>query len=625
MKKLLRGLALLLSLTLILTPFADALTPTQAKELLQSTYIDPLPQSAQDATTVADILEALDDPYTQYFSPEEYKAFLASMADTDKVGLGIQFSVTDEGGKIFKVFPDGSAGKGGVVVGDTILSIDGVSIVGKTTAEVQALIAGEAGTSVKLSLLRKDKKTETLTLNRAVFLIPATEAELVDGHIGYLTCTAFGPETYGHFSDAITKYDSVVDHWIVDLRGNGGGDVQAAVNAASAFAGGGDLAYIQDRGGKLSSFVGADKALTIDPVIVLVDEHTASAAELFAAIIRDRQAGLVIGSRTYGKGVAQIMRDKTSDPALFADGSALKITAYRAFSEGLLSHDGSGVLPHLLLSDDTASKAAYLLSAATPGGDNQNYLRLHVGYWRLYVNLTEAQSADYQEAFVALLEALPPSATLYLGAGDAQWTAATVTAVAEKYAPTYKARVFTDLSASPYAKEINTLCTFQILKGSGDGTFRPAANLNRAELCALLAQAMGYKKTEGKSQFTDVPETAWYTPYVNTLSDMGIVGGVGGGRFAPDAPMSHQQFMALLSRTAAGISYTAGTALKEGPKPEDLTPYAGYDSWAQKEVWLLDGLYYDTAKNIAPNAPTTREQAACCLYNMLHGLGVLVG
>ncbi|MEG1579558.1 MAG: PDZ domain-containing protein, partial [Oscillospiraceae bacterium] len=178
MKKLLRGLALLLSLTLILAPIADALTPAQAKEFLQSTYIDPLPQAAQDATDVADILKALDDPYTQYFSPAEYKAFLGSMADTDMVGLGIQFSATDEGGKIFKVFPDSSAGKAGLVVGDIILSIDDVSTLGKTAAEIQPLLQGEAGTSVKLSLLRKDKKTETVTLTRIPFVVPATEAEL---------------------------------------------------------------------------------------------------------------------------------------------------------------------------------------------------------------------------------------------------------------------------------------------------------------------------------------------------------------------------------------------------------------------------------------------------------------
>ncbi|MEG1578388.1 MAG: S-layer homology domain-containing protein, partial [Oscillospiraceae bacterium] len=471
---------------------------------------------------------------------------------------------------------------------------------------------------------RKDKKTETVTLTRIPFVVPATEAELVDGHIGYISCTAFGPETYGHFSDAITKYDSVADRWIVDLRGNTGGDVQAAVNAASTFAGSGNLCYIQDKASALTAVSAANVPLTIDPVIVLVDEYTASAAELFATAIRDRQAGVLLGSRTYGKGVAQVVMDKTTHPDAFADGSALKITAYRAYSEKLLSHNGTGLLPNLFLTGEDTSKGAFLLSAATPGDENADFLRVHLGGWRLYVNLTQAAEPDYHSAFVGFLEALPPSCNLFLGTGEGKWAQSTAAAVAAKYAPNYQNPGFTDVSASPYADEINILASFSIVKGGGDGTFRPADNLNRAELCALLAQAMGYKKTEGKSQFTDVPETAWYTPYVNTLTDMGIVNGVGGGRFAPDAPMSHQQFMALLSRIAAKISYTAGTALKEGPKPADLTPYAGYDSWAQRDVWLLDGLYYDTAKNIAPNAPTTREQAACCLYNVMSALGVLI-
>ncbi|MEG1240631.1 MAG: S41 family peptidase [Oscillospiraceae bacterium] len=625
MKKLLRGISLLLTLLLLLTPLASALTLTQAQELLETNYISELPQAARDATTVADMIAALNDPYTQYFTPEGYKVFTDSMKDREQVGVGVQFAVTKVGGKIFNVFADSSAEKAGIVIGDIIVAIEGESILGKTTAEVKTLMSGEAGTSVKLKLLHKNGVNETVVLTRNPFTILTTESELKDGHIGYISCLAFGPETYAHFSDAITKYDGAADRWIVDLRGNGGGNVQSAIDAASAFAGSGKLSYIQDRSGQLTAVSAGNDALTVDPVIVLVDENTASASELFAAIIRDRKAGLILGTRTFGKGVAQTIKDQSTDPAAFADGSGMKITAYRAYSENLLCHDGAGLLPHLLLDEAQTSKAAFLLSATNPGDQNLNFLRVHVGGWRFYVNLTQAGDKAYEDALVALLEALPASVQLYLGTGTGTWNTTTPKAVAATYAPTYKdPAAFTDISGSTYAAEIKALAAFSIVKGGGDGTFRPAANLNRAELCALLAQAMGYKKTEGKSQFTDVPETAWYTPYVNTLSDMGIVNGVGGGRFAPADPMSHQQFMALLSRTAAKISYTAASALKEGPTPEELAGYANYAPWAQKDVWLLDGMYYDAAKNIPPNAPTTREQAACCLYKMMSKLGILV-
>ncbi|MEG2421812.1 MAG: S41 family peptidase, partial [Oscillospiraceae bacterium] len=153
------------------------------------------------------------------------------------------------------------------------------------------------------------------------------------------------------------------------------------------------------------------------PVIVLVDENSASSSELFAAAVRDRQAGILIGSRTYGKGVAQIVRDKSSDPTLFADGSALKITTYRDFSEKLLTHDGVGVMPHLLVSPENAAQVAYLLSAASPKGETTGLLRLHIGTWRFYLDLKTAADDYYHKAFVELLEALPPSAALFLGTG----------------------------------------------------------------------------------------------------------------------------------------------------------------------------------------------------------------
>ncbi|MEG2421813.1 MAG: PDZ domain-containing protein, partial [Oscillospiraceae bacterium] len=243
MKKTLRGVALLLALTLAVTPLAAALTPAETKALLEENYVDQLPQAAKDATTIEDILKALGDPYTQYFTPEEYKAFTDSMKDSNMIGLGIQFSITPDGGELLRVFAGSAAEKAGLVPGDLILSVNGTKLAGKTTEEIQPLMLGEVGTTVSLKLRHKDGKTETLSLKRTTYTVPATDAELVDGHIGYITCTTFGSETYGHFNDAITQNDAAADRWIVDLRGNLGGDVQAAVDATSAFTGGGDLAF----------------------------------------------------------------------------------------------------------------------------------------------------------------------------------------------------------------------------------------------------------------------------------------------------------------------------------------------------------------------------------------------
>ncbi|MEG2421364.1 MAG: S41 family peptidase, partial [Oscillospiraceae bacterium] len=370
MKKTTRLLSLFLALALLLTPFAQALTLEDARGLLQEHYIAELPKAAKDAQTIQDLITALGDPYTEYFTAQQYQGFLGSMQDSTIVGIGVRFHMTPEGGLVEQVYAGSAAHGAGVVAGDLITEINRTSIVGKTVEEVQPLMAGDVGSALSLTVRKPDGTPQALTLTRTNFTVPTTDSDLIDGHIGSLVCHSFGKETYQHFQDAIVANDAAADRWIVDLRDNGGGEMQAAVDAASAFAGGGQLMFLRDGKGEYAAYEAAGHALTIDPAIVLIGSYTASAAELFAATVRDRQAGVLIGSRTYGKGVAQVLLDKTSHPALFPDGDALKITAYRAFSEGNVTHDQMGVLPHIVVPPALAQDVAYLLSASRPSGDS---------------------------------------------------------------------------------------------------------------------------------------------------------------------------------------------------------------------------------------------------------------
>lgn len=440
--------------------------------------------------------------------------------------------------------------------------------------------------------------------------------------VGRAELRAFGD--YGALARWVEETDPQVGRWIFDLRDNRGGGLQAAADALSVFTGSRPTAYLTDRAGKLFYVESAHEALTMDPVIVLVDEDTASAAELFAASVRDCQVGLVIGCRTYGKGVAQSALTKEEYPEAFADGSALLLTTDRVYSEAQTSYHIMGVLPHLNVRADLAEEVAQLLCAANPQGVTDGYLRVHVGRWRWYVRLADA--AAHPAAFRELLEALPPQAALYLGTGDGGWAERDAAQIGAWYATGYTPRIFPDVdAASPWADAIHALRAAGVLYGDQAGRFNPDATLDRATLCALLAQAMGYPKSTAAPVFTDTPAGSWYTPYVTTLASLGIVGGVGEGRFNPKGTVSHQELMTILARTAARTNHLSEAALRAGATQEalDTGDYDAYSSWARTAAWMLDGMWHAPAKDIDPKAPATRAEAAYDLWAMLVALRVL--
>ena len=383
-----RLFALPLALTLLLSPAAQALTPDQARELLQDYYIDEVPEDVLDQNTIQAMLEALGDPYTTYFSPEEYGAFTGSMSDTDTVGVGIYSLVTADGPLIQRVYENTPAADAGLQPGDLVTAVDGRSTAGQDAGTVAAWLKGDPGTRVELSY-RRDGAEYTAVLTRRAITVPATYTELWDGHIGYIDCDTFGGETVAHFVSGMEDTAAGADHWIVDLRGNGGGEVDAAMGAAGCFTGSGVLAYLKDSTGAYGAYGSNDDARTLSPVIVLTDGETASASELFASDIRDTNTGILVGGRTFGKGVAQTVLDQRALPDYFPDGDAIKITSYRFYAPSGSTTDTVGLIPHLLVDPDLAPEVATLLSASSPKGSTEGYLRIDFN-WRWYVELDTA-------------------------------------------------------------------------------------------------------------------------------------------------------------------------------------------------------------------------------------------
>lgn len=611
---------------LLLATGAQALSVEEAREILQRSYVDRLPRAAQDASSL-DELFSYTDAYTYYMTGEEYEAFLSDVEGEESfVGIGAEITYGEQGITIVSVLKGGGAEKAGLLAGDVIVAIDGEGCV-PGTAEAREKLLGEAGTQVRVTVLRADGSKKDFTVTRALVVQMNTSVS-AEGGVGYIDCGSFGSQTGTYFQDGVRKNDSAVHTWIVDLRGNGGGLTSAAVTALGTFAGKGDLAYFVDRDGDAipERYAGAD--LTDKPAIVLMNAGSASASEIFAGGILGTGSGIVIGERSYGKGVAQIVYDGTNCPYLTDD--AVKVTAYRFYCAGGNTSDRVGVIPTLYIPQGTASAVAQLLAGEKPT-DGSAYLRLVLNGLDFYVDIAAAKQQTL--ALEGILRALAPDAELYWGENGAE-ERVTSAQVRERCGKAEMSMDFSDASGSAYEKEINTLAAYRIVFGD-KGKFRPGDTMTRAEVCALLAQALDvYSSADG--YFADVPKGSWYASSVNAMASLGLVSGVGNGKFAPNATMTQEEFITVLGRLVEFLNLDAQAYLDEHPLAilQPLAQYKDFSPWAIRCVDLLtssvtdeDGnavtMYCTDLAHIEPKAPILREQAAAALCNALRATGAM--
>ncbi len=621
MKKILflRSAALLLALVMTLGPAAGAITVEEARELLQENYVDPIPEEILNLPTINEITDALGDPYTYYMSAEEYQEFEASINDSTVVGIGAMVAYSVEGLVVSSVAPDSPAEQGGLVTGDIIVGAGDTTLEEAGSSEALAqLIPGETGSKVRLTVLR-DGETITLTLTRAEVVFPTVTGEVVDGHIGWLDVSSFGQNTGDYFEQYITEEDEQADRWVVDLQGNPGGYGIAVIQTLGYIVGNQNLAYLmgkdlQPSAWRPNPFPIEIPPLITEPMIVIVDGDSASASELLAAAVRDYRAALVIGTRTYGKGIAQNIFEQE-------DGSVFKITTDRYYSPKWVTPDRSGVLPNLVVDPAQANGVARLLSGKPAEKASAEVLVIHLMDQLWYVHRDEAISSEYSAAFAQLLSAIAPGTLMTLNGKPV-----TSEEVADAWGAKYESRLFDDVSASPYADAINTLATLGVVYGDEAGDFHPEGQLTRAELCALLTQAMGYWcwLGQGHAPFTDVAEDAWYAQAVDIMYNLGLLQGDGNGNFNPDALIDHQQFMTILARIGAQADVTVWQSVQDAAE-QDHAAVDAFDTWAQDSVLALNelGLLLEPTEELDPSAVTTREEAAAMMYNFMSYSGII--
>lgn len=364
--------------------------------LVSGRYVDTLSADSLFVKTARGVVKQLKDPYAALYSPSELAAFTLA-TDGKYAGIGVQLE--EEGAVVAaaRVWP-GPAARAGILAGDVIAGVDGKDTKGWPVEKVSAALRGNSATSVRVSIARSGVPAPIVfDLVREDVHIPSVPyVTLLDDGVAYVPLQQFTETTTAEMRDALEKVrESRARSMVLDLRGDPGGRVEAALDVANQFlARGTCLAAVRSRTG-VEAYRADDEPVTSSiPVVALVDGGTASAAEILVGALQDHDRALVVGQRTFGKGLVQSVYN-------LADGYALKLTTGRWLTpsgrsihrerslgaDGVLREDApdstatGGIMPDILV-DKRAVAATESNLARKIGSSQPAFYRVLGGYAR---------------------------------------------------------------------------------------------------------------------------------------------------------------------------------------------------------------------------------------------------
>lgn len=296
------------------------------------------------------MVESLDDPYSQYYTEEELNELLEDTSGRF-YGIGVYINTAD--GYITVVSPirNTPAEEAGLLPGDRIIKVDGTELSGDKPDEASKLIKGEKGTSVTLTILRiEDDKPHTFDVDvvRDEINVTTVESEIIEDEILYISISQFNDNTYNEFVEATKLIDSNIKGMILDLRSNPGGLLNVSTKVADVLLPEGLIYYTQSKSGEISDRGYSDDNMIDLPIVTLINGGSASASEIVAGALRDYDKTLLVGEKTFGKGVVQSINRFSSN-----DGIKLTISEYFT-PNGVQIHE-KGIEPDVkeILDDNT--------------------------------------------------------------------------------------------------------------------------------------------------------------------------------------------------------------------------------------------------------------------------------
>lgn len=320
----------------------------KVKKIIDTSYLREYNEQELEDETIAGMLKGLNDPYAAYYNEKAFESFY-TQTEGEYEGIGIYIAYDSEKKMPIIISPilDSPAAEAGILPGDYVQYVGDLFAVNATYDELVDAIKGKVGTKVKIGLLRpkEDGDYEEMELEierRKIDINPVIE-EVYEGNIGYIKLTSFDEVSYDDFK---TKYLDLIENkkvsgLIIDLRNNPGGILQVCAKITDLIVPEGKIVYTVDKEGKEEAIY-SDKTQIEIPLVVLVNEGSASASEVFTGAVKDYGVGKIVGTKTYGKGVVQTLKS-------LGDGTYLKLTTSEYFSPNGNKIDGLGIEPDVVV------------------------------------------------------------------------------------------------------------------------------------------------------------------------------------------------------------------------------------------------------------------------------------
>jgi len=355
-------LPIFLVLFLVCTPIAANGQETddikqEVINLVLNYHVSGIQLEDLNTESIEAVIESLNDPYSEYLSGNRYQQFVDSL-ENNYVGIGIRVGENERGFFVLEVFADTPAEESGMLEGDYIIAVNGTETDGLTLQELVGRITGDAGTQVGITVDRGGQ-TLNLSVERRDIHQPPLTARLMEQGIGYIRIVSFSSDADERFFEETDRLmQEGMRALILDLRNNPGGYLETAGRMAARFVEDGVLIYARDRNGNEETYHISNTHPLDIPVLILINEYSASASEVLAGSLQDHGIARLVGQKSYGKGSVQ---------SLFklSDGSVLKLTVQEYLTPARRPVNLVGLEPDVVV----YGEAAQLITALQLAGD----------------------------------------------------------------------------------------------------------------------------------------------------------------------------------------------------------------------------------------------------------------
>lgn len=313
---------------------------------IEENFLFDADEDAMIEGSLKGMMEALGDPYTEYMTKKDFDSFMEHTEGSYE-GIGVYIAPSEDN-SILVVSPieDTPAEKAGIKTGDKIIKVNGVDYTADEMDQAISVMKGTPGTDVNITILREksDGSTENIDLQitRETIRIKTVKASVIEGNIGYIRITTFDEQTDEDFISKLNELQELnIKGLIIDLRYNPGGLIKTTSNIADELIGKSIVTYTQTKNGERDYYNSKENKIDI-PLVLLVNEGSASASEILSGAVKDTGSGTLVGTKTFGKGIVQRILPLT-------DGTGIKITVSEYFTPSGVNIHGIGIEPDVYI------------------------------------------------------------------------------------------------------------------------------------------------------------------------------------------------------------------------------------------------------------------------------------